>query len=443
MLRLKPRTGLSVLAAALTVVLSPALVVVSGTASEAAQARVPRPLPVTVEGPRSFSPNGDGKADKARFTLHVEKRAQIKVKVLWRTGNGVERAVGPFRLGEHRSGETVRWTWTGRTDAGKRVPKDGCCSVRIVATTYSGRVQVVQRSLEIDNVFTPKVLAAHDDTVYPRTTVAHDRVWFGLRYPDGVNPVFCGLQCPDAMRTGTLRITKPGGDVVYSSGERRWRARAGYQVAWDGTDRHGKRVPAGTYYARVRSTDAAENSGQTRRIPIQVSDERLVVTTGTVTVSAAQANYPYNPCANSTANGCGDFPDCGSIVASTAYTDPGALSYRSSTACSTDSVRQRVFAVHNLERSVQTPRGLVVSQVTMRGKPTVAGESDTARLGVTGASVLSSATTAEALTTATATPVDPQTLVLAPTTGWSVITTGDDSYDVADFTVEYTYLTPG
>ena len=78
-----------------------------------------------------------------------------------------------------------------------------------------------------------------------------------------------------------------------------------------------------------------------------MSDEKLVVTTSTVTVSAAQANYPYNPCANSTANGCGDFPDCGSILASTAYAEPGALSYRSSTACSTDPWRQRVFAVHS------------------------------------------------------------------------------------------------
>jgi flagellar hook assembly protein FlgD len=440
--RLKPHLVMSVLGAALTVVLSPALGGLSVTSSDASQVRAPRVLAVTVEGPDTFSPNGDGKGERARFKIRMEKRAQVKVKVLRYTGQDHERVVGPIRLGEHRSGETVRWAWSGRTDGGKRVASDGCCSVKIVAKTHTGRVQVVRRSLEIDNVFSPKVLAVHDDTVYPRTTVAHDRLWFGLRYPAGVVPHLCGLQCPDAMRRGTLRITKPGGDLVYSSGERRWRPRSGYQVAWDGTDQRGRRVPAGTYHARVHSTDAAKNSGRTPRIRVHVSDEQMVVTTGTVTVSAADANYPFNPCANSTANGCGDFPDCGSITTSSAYLEPGALSYRSSTACSTDPWRQRVYAVHNLDRTVQLPRGLVVSEVTMRGKPTVAGESDTAQLGVPGASITSEATAAEVLTTATATPVDPQTLVLAPPSGWSVITTGEDSYDVADFTVEYTYLAP-
>lgn len=442
MSRLKPRTVMCVLAAAFTVLVSPALLGLIGTSSDASQVRVPDVVAVTVKGPQVFSPNGDGKADKARFTFQMEKRARVKVKVLRYTGEDYERVAGPVRLGEHRAGETVRWTWNGRTNEGRWLSSDGCCGVRIIAKTHTGRVQVVRRFLEIDNVFSPKVLAVHDDTVYPRTTVVHDRLWFGLRYPDDVPPHFCGLRCPDGMRKGTLRITKPGGELVYSSGERTWRSRAGYQVAWDGTNQHGKRVSAGTYYARVRSTDAAKNSGQTPRIPVQVSHELLMVTTGTVTLSAAQANYPYNPCAKSNANGCGDFPDCGSVLASTAYAEPGALSYRSSTACSTDAWRQRVYAVHNLERTVQSARGHVVTKVTMRGKPTVAGESDTAQLGVTGASVTSGATTAEALTTATATPVDPQALVLAPRTGWSVITTGDDSYDVADFTVEYSYLAP-
>jgi hypothetical protein len=90
----------------------------------------------------------------------------------------------------------------------------------------------------------------------------------------------------------------------------------------------------------------------------------------------------------------------------------------------------------------------------MRGKPTAAGETDTARLfsrGLsyfydTSGSYVSSAAVAEETVTTTQ-PVSypfeaPYFSGYTRSLSWSIATLGTDSYDVADLTVHYTYLTP-
>jgi flagellar hook assembly protein FlgD len=404
-------------------------------AAGAAPSTARRAPAVELGGPSTFSPNRDGRLDRARFTIAVKKRSKVKVKVV---RNG-ERVKGPVHLGEHRAGTRLTWAWGGRDNHGKRVQDAPNYHVKVLAkATRSGETHVAETSLRLDTVFQPKVLVVHADTVYPRTKVAHDRLWFGLRYPDDFRA--------DSMGRGTLRITKPGGKLVYSRFTRGWDRNYPFTdpfpVAWDGRDGDGKRVPAGKYWARVRARDAGSNSGQTRRIPIRVSDERLVVKTGTATVTAADSYQVYNPCERSTANGCGDFPPCGSVVASTGYPDPEALTYRSGTGCSPDSYRHLAIGTHVLTPLAHTPRGLAVSRVTLRGKPTTAGEADAVRLSVRDVTVTGAASTQESLTTATPGPVAPQTLVRAPKAAWNVFTTGEDSYDVADFAVDYVYLAP-
>ena len=417
-----------------TLLLAPVLVAAgSGTAVAAPSSSAGHTRALEVRGPSSFSPNGDRRLDTARFAITVGQRATVKVRVV-RDGRVVK---GPVRLGDHRSGSTVRWIWDGRNDNGRHVRDANRYRVKVSATTRTGRVHRHEHWLTLDTVYRPERLVVNDDTVYPRTTVVHDRIGFGVR-PN----VATGS---DDLGRGTLRITRPGGKVVFSSHTGAWDRNypftPPFPVAWDGRDNDGKRLPAGRYWARVRSTDGAGNTGATARIPVRVAADRLVELSGTVTVSPVGTAVPYNPCENSTANGCGDFPPCGSVVPSSAYADPGALSYRSSTGCSTNTFQHRAPGPHRLVLGPDTPRGAAVTRVSMRGRPTVSGETDTARLFVSDASAVSPVTTEESLTTATAPPVEPRELLWAEPR-WGVSTFGEDSFDVATFTVDYSYLAP-
>jgi hypothetical protein len=84
------------------------------------------------------------------------------------------------------------------------------------------------------------------------------------------------------------------------------------------------------------------------------------------------------------------------------------------------------------------------TSLSMRGKPTVTGESDTARLFSGGARYFSPAVPGETVTTTqpTSYPWESAYGTYTRSLRWSIETLGTDSYDVADLTVHYTYLTP-
>ena len=144
------------------------------------------------------------------------------------------------------------------------------------------------------------------------------------------------------------------------------------------------------------------------------------------------------------------------MVPSELYADPGAMSYRSSDACGGTWSRPSIAtATGGVDLSAilppeVAPRGLKTSWVSMRGKPTVAGETDTASVstygGVSfGPFVTSAAIAGESVTTTAAIshPFEPPYFTdYVRRLGWTVETKGTDSYDVAAVTVYFTYLTP-
>ena len=81
--------------------------------------------------------------------------------------------------------------------------------------------------------------------------------------------------------------------------------------------RGGKPLPRGRYTAVVTGRDKAGNLGASERVKVWVSDDQLVWRETTTTVLASELRF--GPCTYSSANGCGDFPDCGQVVPSTLY----------------------------------------------------------------------------------------------------------------------------
>ena len=384
-----------------------------------------------LNGTDQFSPIGDVIADKARYTIDLARRAKVTIKVVDTDHNLVR---GPVRLGEHRGGTTLKWVWDGRDNSGDRAPDHGHYRVRAMATTPAGKVVTDEHWLVLDTEFDAS-LESNFDTVYPRSKAVTDRVRFGTRGGDDLGKA-------------TLQIRRPGGKLVFSKTAgwtRGYPYEVAFPVAWNGRDNDGRVLPAGNYFARVKGRDWVGNAGKTKRIPLHVSASRLTEATATVDISPADSRIPYNPCENSTANGCGDFPPCGEVVASTSYpanTDPGALSYRSSIGCGTYAYQDFAVAWHAVPRPVDSPRGTALVSVSMRGKPTNAGESDVATLGGN-TSATSPATTQESTTTAEGTSsVTAQDLVRGPAARWAVKTTGDNWFDVASFHVTYRYLKP-
>ena len=84
---------------------------------------------VTVDGWSVFSPNGDHRKDRNRFTLKLTRRAKVTVTVIRR--NNARTVVVRDRLGDLPAG-THAWTWDGRKDDGRRAG-DGYFNVVVTA----------------------------------------------------------------------------------------------------------------------------------------------------------------------------------------------------------------------------------------------------------------------------------------------------------------------
>ena len=165
-----------------------------------------------------------------------------------------------------------------------------------------------------------------------------------------------------------------------------------YPVPWDGRDEYGAAVPAGAYTVRMEVTDQAGNKGTSPTIDVNVSAVPLVLAGGTRTVrpglrpaAARSGSAGATPASSvrdgrSSTTGGDDYPTqpCGTVFASTIYTPQGA-SFRSKSDCGWALNEARGSAVLSLG-DLNAPRGLQSAQLSMRGRPTVDGEIDTAEI---------------------------------------------------------------
>jgi hypothetical protein len=167
-----------------------------------------------------------------------------------------------------------------------------------------------------------------------------------------------------------------------------------------------------------------------------------------VTTIVSPAASAIGPCAYSTANGCGDFPDCGQVVPSTLYA--GGLSYRSKPCADPESFQSRAGSDHLLQVPEATGvRGVSAVRVAFAGAATTAGEPDVGRLTVWGVSGGSAVVGTSGRSEWVLDPTwgegqsafdDVTQQQRDPAAVWSYATAGTDSVDVASYTVDVRYL---
>jgi hypothetical protein len=393
-----------------------------------------------VEVRGSFSPDGDGVQDTLRVRYTVPKPTKVRLEVS-RAGRSKGRVVRSVELGWKARG-TYTWTWDGRNDRGNRVGE----GLYLVALRLPSGTGVASDRTKADTSFTAELTSpvygvrGARARVFPRSTEVEDAVplmaYSSEKRIDELRLV---------IRNATGKVVRDADvdDVLLTT--------TGYRYGYGGTvswaaQRGGKPLPKGSYTAVVTGRDKAGNTGSSKPLTIWVSGDELVWKEVTTTVTPTDSRF--STCTWSTANGCGDYPDCGSVTPNAAA--PGALSYRSKPCADPSSVLSRARGMHLLEVPEATGvRGLSAVRVSFTGAPTTAGEADTGSL-----EVWSDDPAADTLVRGTSgqsawvdRPTWGEGLVAqyplparAPAAAWTYTTTGDDAVDITGFTVSVRYL---
>jgi len=191
-----------------------------------------------------FSPNSDGRFDKARLTFRPKETDDITVAVLGSSGDEVRQLLSSRHV---RAGELVRLLWDGRTNDGGRAP-DGRYRYRITLR-HEGRSVKLGSSVRLDTTPPrPRVTS-----VGPFKTPGPEI----LPLADG-SSAEVHLQAPGYKPVIRLFKTGPGAtrkvleDDTLQDGATEW--------LWNGTV-EGRPVSPGTYLVTIETRDKAGNRG--------------------------------------------------------------------------------------------------------------------------------------------------------------------------------------
>ncbi|MDQ3768903.1 MAG: hypothetical protein M3370_05410 [Actinomycetota bacterium] len=231
-----------------------------------------------------FSPNQDGRKDRARWSFMLKRDDQMSVRVVDDDGDEVRTLADGQKTDAY---DRQRFDWDGTTDEGAMAP-DGTYRLRL-SLRRQGRSITIARAVEKDTVPpSPQVLSiGPEDDPGPEV----------LPRADG-DPAQVRLSVPGDNREVELwrtdvrpaqRIVEPrelpDGDQV-----QRW--------LWDADDDEGEPVPAGTYLVVARSRDAAGNIGESvARLPPAPGYGEGLEGRGGIRVRYLTAQAPHAPVA--------------------------------------------------------------------------------------------------------------------------------------------------
>lgn len=226
-----------------------------------------------------FSPNRDGRFDRARISFRLKRTDEVTATVVNADGDAVRRLVDDRRL---RAKQRLRLVWDGTNARGRRQP-DGTYRIR-VNLRRQGRAIVIPRNINMDTT-PPKVVVSSIGPV--------DKPGAELLPTDSGEPARVSFQAPgrrkeiDVFRTD-VRPARPVFDrpVRLDDDATTWK--------WDGTV-DGRHVAAGTYLVVVRARDRAGNIGSSVPTPPRFEYGRPLPGRGGITVRYLRARAPAAP----------------------------------------------------------------------------------------------------------------------------------------------------
>jgi hypothetical protein len=239
------------------------------------------PLVQDVKVTPFFSPNRDGRFDRAHASFILKRTDDVTVTVVSRAGDDVRRLRSNERL---PVGQRMAIVWDGRTASGRTVP-DGIYRVR-VSLRRQGRSVTLPRNIRKDtrppDVLVTSIGPLRDKLprpeLFPNTKGEPLRVSFRaaghrkevLVYRTDVRP----------LRPVFAQPVKLPDDAI------RW--------TWNGTV-DGRRVAAGTYLVVVRARDLAGNIGSSAPIPPRLQFRQPLRGRGGIMIRYLTAQAPSSP----------------------------------------------------------------------------------------------------------------------------------------------------
>jgi hypothetical protein len=225
-----------------------------------------------------FSPNGDGRDEKARASFVLERPDTITVRVLDDDGNVVATLMSNRHAAAKKRLEVV---WDGRDNDGKRVP-DGIYRYR-VNLQDQGRAVFLPRGVRIDTKPpSPRVQRIGRDNDEPDILPRPDHKPLTIRFfnPARSSPTEVLIYRTNPDPRLVWEETLPGG--VRS-------------LTWDGKAKDGTPLPPGTYVVALRTRDVAGNVGTSFKLPPDPPYGEGLPGHGGITIRAIGAQIALEP----------------------------------------------------------------------------------------------------------------------------------------------------